>query len=114
MALIMCRKTIGWLGLALALGPSAGADELPTVPITIKDHRFVPAEVHVKTGQPTFLEVTNEDATAEEFESGKLAIEKVVVAGGKVKIRLRPLGPGRYTFFGDYHQDTAQGVIVSE
>ncbi len=29
-------------------------------------------------------------------------------------IRVRPLGPGRYAFMGEFHQDTAQGVLVSE
>jgi hypothetical protein len=27
---------------------------------------------------------------------------------------MRPLGPGRFVFFGDFHKETAQGVIVSE
>ena len=44
----------------------------------------------------------------------QLAIEKVIPAGGKGKVRLRPLGPGRYTFIGEYHEDTAQGAVVSE
>ena len=65
-------------------------------------------------GKPTFLAVTNLDSTPEEFEMLQLAIEKVIPGGGKARIRIRPLGPGRYTFRGEFHQDTAQGVVVSE
>ena len=62
----------------------------------------------------TFLAVTNLDSTPEEFEMLQLAIEKVISGGAKAMIRVRPLGPGRYAFMGEFHQDTAQGVLVSE
>jgi len=29
-------------------------------------------------------------------------------------VRLRPLSPGRYPFMGEYHSQTAQGVVVAE
>ncbi|MGA7373007.1 MAG: hypothetical protein WBW37_10370 [Methyloceanibacter sp.] len=29
-------------------------------------------------------------------------------------MRLRPLDPGRYPFMGEYHSDTAQGVVIAE
>jgi hypothetical protein len=34
--------------------------------------------------------------------------------GEEGKVRIRPLGPGRFPFMGEFHADTAQGVIVSE
>jgi hypothetical protein len=98
---------------ALLLATSALAEEA-AIPITLKDHRFTPAEVHVASGKPVWLEVTNLDTTADEFESGILAIEKLVPAGGHVRIRLRPLAPGRYAFAGEFHADTAKGVIVAD
>jgi len=105
------------LGLFLAglclCGPSV-ADEPVRINVTLKDHRFEPAEIHVQTGKPTILLVTNEDATAEEFDSSALKVEKVIVGGHYATIRLRPLGPGRYPFMGEYHAETAQGVVVSE
>jgi len=73
-----------------------------------------PAEIHVKTGRPTFLVVTNLDSTPEEFEMLQLAIEKVIPGGTKARIRVRPLGPGRYEFIGEFHKDLAQGAIISE
>jgi hypothetical protein len=29
-------------------------------------------------------------------------------------VRLRPLAPGRYAFMGEYHSDTAKGVVIAE
>ncbi|MGD0106496.1 MAG: cupredoxin domain-containing protein [Rhodopila sp.] len=107
----------GALGLLLAglclCGPVA-ADEPVQINVTLKNHRFEPAEIHVKTGKPTVLVVTNEDATVEEFDSTALKVEKVIVGGHYGTIRLRPLGPGRYLFMGEYHAETAQGVVIAE
>ena len=66
------------------------------------------------TGKPVLLNIKNEDATVEEFDSSALQIEKVIVGGTYGTVRLRPLGPGRYPFMGEYHSDTAQGVVISE
>lgn len=101
-------------GLGLATGGAARAEDLATYSITLKNHRFTPAEIHVPTGKPFFLLVTNKDDTADEFEMHNPAIEKVIPPGVEGKVRMRPLGPGRFPFFGDFHQDTAQGVIVSQ
>jgi plastocyanin len=101
------------LGLIL-MAPAAQAEEPATIEVTIKDHRFSPAEIHVKTGKPTFLVVSNQDSAPEEFEMLQLAIEKVIPGGTKAKIRVRPLGPGRYEFIGEFHKDMAKGAIISE
>ena len=95
------------------LGP-ARAEDLQTYSVTLKNHRFTPTEIHVPTGKPFFVSIKNLDDTADEFEMHAPAIEKVIPPGEEGKVRIRPLGPGRFPFFGDYHQDTAQGVIVSE
>ncbi len=93
---------------------AAVADEVPTIAITLKDHRFSPAEIHIATGKPVILKITNEDPTPEEFDSSALQVEKVIVGGTYGTIHLRPLGPGRYPFMGEYHSDTAQGVVISQ
>jgi len=41
------------------VGASAGAVEPPTIAVTIKDHRFTPAEIHVPQGKPVILKITN-------------------------------------------------------
>lgn len=100
--------------LLLGLAHAATAADPASINVTIHDHRFTPAEVHVQAGQPAMLVIDNQDATAEEVESDALKVEKVVPAGKQLTVRLRPLKPGRYSFFGDYHQKTAQGVVVAE
>jgi hypothetical protein len=98
----------------LGLSGVSRADDAGGIDVTIKDHRFTPAEIHVKAGQPAILNVTNEDATAEEFDSDALKVEKVIAGGGKGTVRLRPLDAGRYPFSGEYHSDTAKGVVIAE
>ena len=108
------RSAWAVLALSAALAAPAAADEPLTIAVTIKEHRFAPAEIHVPQGKPVILVITNEDATPEEFDSTALKIEKVIVGGTHGTVRLRPLGPGRYPFMGEFHPDTAQGAVVSE
>ncbi len=99
---------------ALCVTRPSVADEPARINIKIKDHRFQPAEIHVGIGKAVVLVVTNQDATAEEFDSTALKVEKVIAGGHYATIRLHPLGPGRYPFMGEFHPDTATGVVVSE
>jgi Cupredoxin-like domain len=104
------------LCLAMLIGASSPvmADEPPTLGITIKDHRYQPSELKVPAGKAFVLRIENLDATPEEFESSKLKIEKVIAGGAEGRVRVRPLDPGRYDFIGEYHADTARGVLVAE
>ena len=99
---------------AAMIAGSPRAEDLPTYSITLKNHRFTPSEIHVPSGKPFFVLVTNADDTADEFEMNAPAVEKLIPPGAQGKVRIRPLGPGRFKFFGDFHQDTAQGAFVSE
>lgn len=90
------------------------AQEAHRVQIIIKNHQFQPAELRVPANRPIIIDVHNQDTTAEEFESKDLGVEKVIAAGRQAPIRIKPLAPGRYTFIGEYHTDTAHGVIVAE
>jgi hypothetical protein len=98
----------------LCLGGVAVADDPAPINVVLKDHRFAPAEIHVPMGKRMVLVVRNEDTTPEEFDSSALQIEKVITGGTYATIRLHPLGPGRYPFMGEFHPDTAQGVVISE
>jgi plastocyanin len=99
--------TIGVAGMAI------GADDTePT--IVIKNHVFEPKELHVPAGKRIKLTVDNQDATAEEFESNELGVEKVVPGKSAGTVRFGPLEAGRYPFFGEFNQATAQGVVVAE
>ena len=82
--------------------------------LTIKGHKFTPSELKVAAGKRHTITVVNSDATPEEFESHALKIEKVIVGNAKGVVRIGPLKAGKYPFVGEYHEDTAKGVIVAE
>ena len=84
------------------------------VKIVIRDHKFEPAEVTVPAGKKVKLVIENQDATAEEFESYELNREKVVPANGRIIVFVGPLKPGRYPFLGDFHKDSAKGVLIAQ
>jgi len=113
LALAVAGVLIPGVAGVLILGP-ASADDMTNIEVTIKDHRFTPSEIHVPTGKPVILKVTNQDSTPEEFDSTALKVEKVIAGGTYGTIRLRPLGPGQYPFMGEYHADTARGVVIAE
>ncbi len=107
-AIRVCAAASGLLA-ALALG--ALAEEAATVRLTLKDHRFQPAEARAPAGKPITIEIKNLDATPAEFESKTLRVEKVVAGGGVITVQIRPLAAGRYRFFDDYHEDTTEGFL---
>ncbi len=98
------------LTLVLAGAPSARAEDLPV--LVFHNHRFQPERIEVPANAKFRLLVKNTDDTADEFESTMLNREKLVMPGQTITVFLGPLDPGEYKFFGDYHQDTAQGVLV--
>jgi hypothetical protein len=89
-----------------------GADNIAS--LTLKDHKFSPAEVHVKANTPATVTLINNDDQSEEFDSTSLKIEKVVAGHSTGIMRWRPLAPGRYPFMGEFHSETAQGVVIAE
>jgi hypothetical protein len=97
---------------ALGLSSAAAAENAFT--LTIKDHRFEPAELRLPANQPATLTVKNLDPTPEEFESKPLRIEKVIPGNSEAVFTLRPLKAGRYKFVGEFHEDDAKGEIIAE
>jgi high-affinity iron transporter len=96
----------------MASGAPARAGELPT--LVFHNHRFEPDRIQVPANTKFQLHVKNTDNTADEFESVDLNREKLVTPGQTITVFLGPLSPGEYKFFGDFHQDTAQGVLVAK
>jgi hypothetical protein len=101
------------LALFLPLAAPAAAQQA-TVRLTIKDHQFQPSQPRAPANQSLTLVVRNLDSTAAEFESKTLRVEKVVPPGGEVTMLIRPLNPGRYHFFDDFHVDTTEGDLIVE
>jgi hypothetical protein len=100
------------LAALLAAGTPARADDLPT--LVFRQHRFVPDRIQVPAHVKFQLKVQNTDDSSDEFESVDLNREKLVAPGQTITVFLGPLDPGEYKFFGDFHQDTAQGVLVAK
>jgi hypothetical protein len=96
----------------ILFGGPAFADS--SIPLLLKDHKFVPAQIHVKANTPVVIHMTNADPTAEEFDSTALKVEKVVAGNDAGDVHIRPLSPGKYPFMGEYHSDTAQGVVIAQ
>jgi plastocyanin len=95
-----------------AMASVAMADD--PIKVTLQNHKFTPAEIHVKANTPAVIALTNRDTTAEEFDSTSLKVEKVVAGNTSGNVRLRALAPGRYPFMGEYHSATAQGVVIAD
>ena len=100
------------LALLLVAATPAFADE--PIPVTLQNHKFSPAEIHVKANTPAVIALTNKDATAEEFDSTSLKVEKVVAGNSSGNVRIRALAPGKYPFMGEYHSATDEGFVIAQ
>jgi hypothetical protein len=108
------RRVFALVGLVAMLAASTAVARADDYVLTIKDHRFSPAEIKVPADQRVAITVINEDATPEEFDSAALKVEKVVAGKSKGVVRIGPLKPGRYPFIGEYNEATAKGVVIVE
>ncbi len=108
------RRLLPSLFLAATLALPAGAvraDAVVKLSIAIKDQKFDPAELHAPPGQTIEIQVKNLNPIVSEFESADLHFEKIVAAGSQAVVYVRPLQPGRYNFYDDFHHAT-QGYLV--
>ena len=100
--------------LCAGIAPASAEGASAPIDLTVKDHKFTPTEIHIKAGQPAVINMHNQDPTAEEFDSDTLGVEKVIAGDRSGLVRLHPLAPGRFPFIGEYHSDTAHGVVIAE
>jgi len=98
--------------MALLLSGAVLAQQAVSLQLAVRNHRFEPAEIHAPAGRPIVLGIRNLDAAAIEFESVSLRVEKVIAANDRGVIDLRPLQPGRYNFFDDFHPETRGTLVV--
>jgi plastocyanin len=92
----------------------SGDSKSRIVEITIENHKFSPAEIHIAQGESLDLLIHNKDGSAEEFDSTDLRKEKVITSNASATIKLGPLKSGIYQFAGEFHPKTAQGKIIVE
>ena len=98
----------------LALVACGGAARAQDLTVTMKDHKFQPTELRVPAKKRFTVYVINDDPTPEEFESTSMKVEKIIAGKSEGVVRIGPLDPGRYEFFGDFNQATAQGIMIAE
>ncbi|HET8941892.1 MAG TPA: cupredoxin domain-containing protein [Rudaea sp.] len=97
-----------------ALVGLAQAADMPVFNLAIKNHQFAPNELKVPADTQFKLIVANQDPTPEEFESTDFSREKIVMPNSSITVFIGPLKAGTYKFFGDFHQETAQGTLLVE
>ena len=95
-----------------AAAPTLAADD--EYRLVIEDHKFQPTEIAVPAGKKVKLVIENRDTTPEEFDSHALNREKVIAGKSTATIYIGPLKPGRYPFIGEYHEESAKGVVVAQ
>ena len=82
--------------------------------IVIKDHKFEPEQLTIPANQKVKLVIDNQDSPPEEFESNDLKREKIIQGNSQGTVMVGPLTPGAYHFVGEFHEDTAKGVMIVE
>jgi Cupredoxin-like domain len=107
-------RTVVLVGLAVFLAFGAAPARADDYVLTIKNHRFNPTEIKVPANKRVQITIVNEDPTPEEFESHEMKVEKVIPGKSKGVVRVGPLKPGRYPFFGEFHEATAKGTLIAE
>ncbi|WP_206675332.1 cupredoxin domain-containing protein [Mariprofundus sp. NF] len=112
--ILMIRKAALLAGVAVALMASTTANMAWAAEyrVVIENHRFEPATIEMVAGEKHRLHVINNDATPEEFESYELNREKIIAGRSTAVIFLPALAAGSYPFFGEFNEETAQGLIV--
>jgi len=97
----------------MALASIACADDGKTIELSVKNHKFEPAEPRAIAGSAIVMKIRNLDAAPIEFESMALEFEVVVRSNAELLVKVKPQKPGRYLFFDDLHQE-AKGTLVVE
>jgi heme/copper-type cytochrome/quinol oxidase subunit 2 len=91
---------------------SFASNATPIIELEIRDHLFYPAELLIPVDTKVKVKISNNDPTAEEFESYELNREKVIPGNSQTVIFIGPLKAGVYPFFGEFFPKTAQGMVV--
>jgi hypothetical protein len=101
------------LALITLAAPAALAEPAPLdVTLVLKNHRFAPGTITAPPGRKVRILLINQDPAGEEFDSHDLDVEEDVTPNGRTSFTVGPLKPGRYSFMGEFHAQTAEGEMV--
>jgi hypothetical protein len=103
-----------WLITLLLLCSAIVEAKRPEYQLELKNHLFYPAQISIPANTKIKLVIHNLDNSVEEFDSFDLNREKVIFSKQKSTIFIGPLPVGEYSFFGEYHPNSARGKIVVE
>jgi len=109
---LFAGASIAGMAMLAATGVGFAQEATASAAITVKGHRFQPAEIHAPANKRLAISVKNLDTVAIEFESVSLRVEKIITPGSEGVVNVRPLPPGRYEFFDDFHQETRGTLVV--
>ena len=98
--------------VGLCAGGACRAGDLLAFSLNIENGHFDPEIIEVPAQTRFKLVITNHGPGPEEFESRELRKETVLAPGVTRAGVFAPLKPGTYSFFGEFHPDTAQGQII--
>ena len=87
------------------------ADDAP-VEWTLKGSNFDPPILTIEAKGNFTLKFINTNTVAGELECKGLKIEKPVVAGGSIMVRVLNPKPGTYDCVDEPHEDVAKGQII--
>ena len=104
-------KIFWYLIICCFLSAKAFSEEL-TIEITLQDHVFLPDEIHIPKDKKIVLLINNMDSTVEEFDSPSLRREKILRSNSVTKVVLGQLASGKYEFVGEFHAETAKGILI--
>ena len=96
---------------ALAVSTPAFAEDAP-VEWTLKGANFDPPVLTIAAKDSFTLKFINTNTVSAELECKGLKVEKPVVAGGSILVRILNPKPGTYDCVDEPHEDVAKGQIV--
>ena len=99
------------LAIATPAITSANAEDASIV-WTLKGAKFDPSPLVIETKGDFTIKFINTNATAGELECKGLKIEKAVVAGGTIVVRVLNPKPGTYDCVDEPHEDVAKAQII--
>ena len=110
------KPLLSALGAALLLIIASKADAAAELVfhLAIVHQAFEPDTLTIPAGQRVKIMVMNKDSIPAEFESNDFHAEVVIPGKTELPVYVRPLEPGTYHFFNDFHPQSKGTLIVKK